>query len=341
MSKKPPKTDFIDLDEKDFKKKGINIKFLFFIFLILIIVFTLIFYKRPELLNTVFIKENKETIQSKKNSEENKLNFVLKEEFEVLDSRNKEMFATIESVDVIQNNLKVIEQNIKILSEELKKDFEGLKNIQIDKLSPQMLDIVKGKEKNVLLYMIIDNLEEKIYFDNEFLVFFNKIKSSFSDNRMISRSLKEIEDLKFFNKLGELDILSNFDINIGIHQKDLINLSHFENYENIEINSAADLKKYLIDLVSGLVVIRKIDSALESESIYNLDSKLDTQKKLLAAKNFFLVKNLVKSLKEIQSINEPNSGNIKLLEEYLFELIKIQQILKKLKLDVMSYDNNS
>ena len=151
MSKKPPKTDFIDLDEKDFKKKGINIKFLFFIFLILIIVFTLIFYKRPELLNTVFIKENKETIQSKKNSEENKLNFVLKEEFEVLDSRNKEMFATIESVDVIQNNLKVIEQNIKILSEELKKDFEGLKNIQIDKLSPQMLDIVKGKEKNVLL----------------------------------------------------------------------------------------------------------------------------------------------------------------------------------------------
>ena len=53
------------------------------------------------------------------------------------------------------------------------------------------------------------------------------------------------------------------------------------------------------------------------------------------------VKNLVKSLKEIQSINEPNSGNIKLLEEYLFELIKIQQILKKLKLDVMSHDNNS
>ena len=68
---------------------------------------------------------------------------------------------------------------------------------------------------------------------------------------------------------------------------------------------------------------------------------MDTQKKLLAAKNFFLVKNLVKSLKEIQSINEPNSGNIKLLEEYLFELIKIQQILKKLKLDVMSHDNNS
>ena len=75
MSKKPPKTDFIDLDEKDFKKKGINIKFLFFIFLILIIVFTLIFYKRPELLNTVFIKENKETIQSKKNSEEKNLKF--------------------------------------------------------------------------------------------------------------------------------------------------------------------------------------------------------------------------------------------------------------------------
>ena len=37
-----------------------------------------------------------------------------------------------------------------------------------------MLDIVKGKEKNVLLYMIIDNLEEKIYFDNEFLVFLTK-----------------------------------------------------------------------------------------------------------------------------------------------------------------------
>ena len=157
---------------------------------------------------------------------------------------------------------------------------------------------------------------------------------------MISSSLKEIEDLKFFNKLGELDILSKFDINIGIYQKDLINLSHFENYENIEINSAADLKKYLIDLVSGLVVIRKIDSALESESIYNLDSNLDTQK-VIGSKNFFLVKNLVKSLKEIQSINEPNSGNIKLLEEYLFELIKIQQILKKLKLDVMSHDNNS
>lgn len=341
MSKKPKKTDFIDLDEKDFKKKGINIKYFFFILLILISVFILIFYKRPELISTVFIKENKETIQSKKNSEENKLNFALKEELELLESRNKEMFATIESIDIIQNDLKVVEQKIKMFTEELNKDFEELKNIQIDKPSPQMLDIIKGKDKNILLYMIIDNLEEKIFFDNEFLVFFNKIKSSFSENRMISRSLKEIEDLKFFNKLGEVDILNNFDINIGIYQKDLISVSNFENFEDIEINSATDLKKYLIDVVSGLIVIRKIDSALESENIYNLNSKLDTQKKLLSAKNFFLVKNLVKSLREIQSINEPTSGNIKLLEEYLFELIKIQQILKKLKLDVMSHDNNS
>ena len=97
----------------------------------------------------------------------------------------------------------------------------------------------------------------------------------------------------------------------------------------------------LTEILSGLIAIRKIDESKESDLEKNFINPVFIKKKLSIAKNYFIVGRLEDSLREIKSINEPTPTKIKVLEQYLSELIKLQKVLRKLKNKILEDDTNN
>ena len=115
-----------------------------------------------------------------------------------------------------------------------------------------------------------------------------------------------------------------------------MNVTQSDNYEHLEIKTVDDLKKYVSQVLSSLFVVRKIENTTLSDSTEFLTDKINIKKKLMTAKNYYLTGEINKSLKEVQSINEPTPSRVKDLEIYLLELRKVKNLLEKLKTNILN-----
>ena len=115
MSKNPQKTDFIDLDEKEFKKKKINFKYFSIVVLIALTFALVIFFGKDLIKNIPFKKINVDgTVEETLNIGSSNSN--LYEELKRLSSKDDEMVLRIESLEKIKDQIKRINDEVKLLN---------------------------------------------------------------------------------------------------------------------------------------------------------------------------------------------------------------------------------
>tara|TARA_X000000950_G_C13905752_1_gene656766 strand:- start:1307 stop:2329 length:1023 start_codon:yes stop_codon:yes gene_type:complete len=340
MPKDPQKTDFIELDKNEFKKKGINLKYIFIIFISVLALFFGIYYG-PSFSNFLKIFSIKEPEEIERPKGINDSEIILSKELELLKSRNEKALTKVEPLEEIKKNINSLDKKVELLSSKYNGISEDIKSLQnnVPILKSQKKS-ESGIENKLVLYTLIDNLESRIISGKEYLTELEEIKNNFSDNLMLAQAISEIEASEVLIKLNEINLLDNFDLNVGTNI-DFSDILPSNKSQNFKINSIEDLKEYLTEILSGLIAIRKIDESKESDLEKNFINPVFIKKKLSIAKNYFIVGRLENSLREIKSINEPTPTKIKVLEQYLSELIKLQKVLRKLKNKILEDDTNN
>ena len=334
MSKNPQKTDFIDLDEKEFKKKKINFKYFLIVVLIALTIALVIFF-RKELIKNISFEEDTVggIVEEKLNIDPSNSN--LSEQLKFLHSRDDKIVLRIESLQEIEDEIKSTNDEVDLLNLNYKKvldDINSLKELNVTSniLTKDSLNL----DHRLLSFTILNILQDKITHGNEFLILFKQAKNIFSNNSEYIKTFEKIEKLKLFSKLNSINILNTFDYEIG--DNSIMNVTQSDNYEHLEIKTVDDLKKYVSQVLSSLFVVRKIENTTLSDSTEFLMDKINIKKKLMTAKNYYLTGEIDKSLKEVQSINEPTPSRVKDLEIYLLELRKVKNLLEKLKTNILN-----
>ena len=334
MSKNPQKTDFIDLDEKEFKKKKINFKYFLIVVLIALTIALVIFF-RKELIKNISFEEDTVggIVEEKLNIDPSNSN--LSEQLKFLHSRDDKIVLRIESLQEIEDEIKSTNDEVDLLNLNYKKvldDINSLKELNVTSniLTKDSLNL----DHRLLSFTILNILQDKITHGNEFLILFKQAKNIFSNNSEYIKTFEKIEKLKLFSKLNSINILNTFDYEIG--DNSIMNVTQSDNYEHLEIKTVDDLKKYVSQVLSSLFVVRKIENTTLSDSTEFLMDKINIKKKLMTAKNYYLTGEINKSLKEVQSINEPTPSRVKDLEIYLLELRKVKNLLEKLKTNILN-----
>lgn len=334
MSKNPQKTDFIDLDDKEFKNKKINFKYFFIVVLIALTVALVTFFGKDLIKNIYFKGINEDrTVEEKLNT--NSSNSNISEQLKFLHSRDDKIVLRIESLEEIKDKIKSINDEVSLLNLNYKKVLDDVNSLrELDEppniLTKDSLNIDHGLPS----FTILNILEDKITYGKEFLILFQQVKNIFSNNSQYLKTFEEIEKLKLFSKLNSINILNKFDYEIA--DNSIMNVTQTDNNEYLNINTVDDLKKYVGQVLSSLFVVRKIENTSLSDSRDFLTDQIIIKKKLMTAKNYYLAGEIDKSLKEVQSINEPTPSQVEDLEMYLLELTKIKKLLKKLKNNILN-----
>ena len=334
MSKNPQKTDFIDLDEKEFKKKKINFKYFLIVVLIALTIALVIFF-RKDLIKNISFKENTVggIVEEKLNIDPSNSN--LSEQLKFLHSRDDKIVLRIESLQEIEDEIKSTNDEVELLSLNYKKVLDDINSLkELNETSNILTKDSLNLDHRFLSFTILNILQDKITHGNEFLTLFKQAKNIFSNNSEYIKTFEEIEKLKLFSKLNSINILNTFDYEIG--DNSIMSVTHSDNNEHLEIKTVDDLKKYVGQVLSSLFVVRKIENTTLSDSTEFLMDKINIKKKLMTAKNYYLTGEIDKSLKEVQSINEPTPNRVKDLEIYLLELRKVKNLLEKLKTNILN-----
>lgn len=334
MSKNPQKTDFIDLDEKEFKKKKINFKYFLIVVLIALTIALVIFF-RKELIKNISFEEDTVggIVEEKLNIDPSNSN--LSEQLKFLHSRDDKIVLRIESLQEIEDEIKSTNDEVELLNLNYKKVLDDINSLkELNETSNILTKDSLNLDHRLLSFTILNILQDKITHGNEFLILFKQAKNIFSNNSEYIKTFEKIEKLKLFSKLNSINILNTFDYEIG--DNSIMNVTQSDNYEHLEIKTVDDLKKYVSQVLSSLFVVRKIENTTLSDSTEFLMDKINIKKKLMTAKNYYLTGEINKSLKEVQSINEPTPSRVKDLEIYLLELRKVKNLLEKLKTNILN-----
>lgn len=334
MSKNPQKTDFIDLDEKEFKKKKINFKYFLIVVLIALTIALVIFF-RKELIKNISFEEDTVggIVEEKLNIDPSNSN--LSEQLKFLHSRDDKIVLRIESLEEIEDEIKSTNDEVDLLNLNYKKVLDDINSLkELNETSNILTKDSLNLDHRLLSFTILNILQDKITHGNEFLILFKQAKNIFSNNSEYIKTFEEIEKLKLFSKLNSINILNTFDYEIG--DNSIMNVTQSDSNEHLEIKTVDDLKKYLGQVLSSLFVVRKIENTTLSDSTEFLMDKINIKKKLMTAKNYYLTGEIDKSLKEVQSINEPTPNRVKDLEIYLLELRKVKNLLEKLKTNILN-----
>lgn len=334
MSKNPQKTDFIDLDEKEFKKKKINFKYFLIVVLIALTIALVIFF-RKELIKNISFEEDTVggIVEEKLNIDPSNSN--LSEQLKFLHSRDDKIVLRIESLQEIEDEIKSTNDEVDLLNLNYKKVLDDINSLkELNETSNILTKDSLNLDHRLLSFTILNILQDKITHGNEFLILFKQAKNIFSNNSEYIKTFEKIEKLKLFSKLNSINILNTFDYEIG--DNSIMNVTQSDNYEHLEIKTVDDLKKYVSQVLSSLFVVRKIENTTLSDSTEFLMDKINIKKKLMTAKNYYLTGEINKSLKEVQSINEPTPSRVKDLEIYLLELRKVKNLLEKLKTNILN-----
>ena len=334
MSKNPQKTDFIDLDEKEFKKKKINFKYFLIVVLIALTIALVIFF-RKELIKNISFEEDTVggIVEEKLNIDPSNSN--LSEQLKFLHSRDDKIVLRIESLQEIEDEIKSTNDEVDLLNLNYKKVLDDINSLkELNETSNILTKDSLNLDHRLPSFILLNILQDKITHGNEFLILFKQAKNIFSNNSEYIKTFEKIEKLKLFSKLNSINILNTFDYEIG--DNSIMNVTQSDNYEHLEIKTVDDLKKYVSQVLSSLFVVRKIENTALSDSTEFLMDKINIKKKLMTAKNYYLTGEIDKSLKEVQSINEPTPNRVKDLEIYLLELRKVKNLLEKLKTNILN-----
>ena len=329
------KADFIDLDKKEFKKKNNRFKnfLLLFFFFLLCFCFFFLYKENTFDFNTGPL--------SKVKSNNSKIEIANESEDEILNSLKTDL----------QNNQKKLE-DLEIKNNGLTVKINELENI-LEKFinDPKEIPIEKSNDSEILkkfrAIYALERLQEKFFKNEKFDLELRVINDLFASDKTIieiTTSIKELGDFVFYDqkillkKLNEIIQLNSVKNDKTILEKDKRILEN----DKIEISSFSDLLTYLRDLVSSIIVVRKIPEKSNLD-IYSPSNDQDSQfiNTINSTKDFLIIESYSEALNSIESLNQPLPNNLEEWKKDLSNLISIKDKFEILNNEILRrYEGN-
>lgn len=329
------KADFIDLDKKEFKKKSNSFKNFLLLFFFFLLCFCFFFLYKENFFNFSIgslskVKSNNSKIEIANDPEDEILNS-LKTDFK----NNQKKLEDLE----IQNNSLTVKIN------ELENILEKFIN------DPKEIPIAKSNDSEILkkfrAIYAFERLQEKFFKNEKFDLELRVINNLFASDKTIieiTTSIRELGDSVFYDqkillkKLNEIIQLNSIKNDKRILKNNKISLEN----DKIEISSFSDLLTYLRDLISSIIVVRKIPEKSNLD-IYSPSNDQDSQfiNTINNTKDFLIIESYSEALNSIESLNQPLPNNLEEWKKDLSNLISIKDKFETLNNEILRrYEGN-